>query len=90
MAALMWHFVSFQGGVLVLTAMTAWGRMARPADEAICRRRNGTRRPPVFAGLPLPLGSVEGILHWTGRILGKAHPISQAVLLGGCWAAPGE
>ena len=52
--------------------------MARPSDEAICRRRNGPRRPPVFAGLPLPRGSVERILHWTCRNLGKAHPIGQA------------
>lgn len=55
------------------------GRKARPADEAIRGWRNGPRRPPVFARLPLPLGSVEVSHHGTDRGLGEALPISQVI-----------
>ena len=57
------------------------GRMARPSDEAICRRCNRPRRLPVFTGLPLTLGPVEGIHHRTFGSMGEAHPIRQAVRL---------
>jgi hypothetical protein len=82
---LTWYFFNFLGGRVGSHGDGCLGRMARPSDEAICRRRNRPRHPPVFTGLPLPLGSVEGIQQGADRNLGHVHPISKTVLQwGGC------